>query len=106
MTETVATFPNPEMHTITYFGKERPKTDGEMTYLEKRDIDEAIRKNLMKKDVYQSDMHEIYNLIVGQTNEQLQEKAALEAAFQAIKTDQDPIGYLMILKMICFSNQS
>ena len=51
-------------------------------------------------------MHKIYNLIVGQTNEQLQEKAESDATFQAVKTDQDPIGYLMILKKICFSNQS
>ena len=42
---------------------------------------------------------------MGQTNEQLQEKAASDATFQAVKTDQDPIGYLMILKKIFFSNQ-
>ena len=51
-------------------------------------------------------MQKIYNLIVGQKNEQLQEKAALDATFQTVKTDQDPIGYLLILKKICFSNQS
>ena len=106
MTETAANFPDPEMPTITELGTERPKTDGEMTYLEKKNIDEAIRQKLRKKDVYESDMHKIYNLIVGQTNEQLQEKAASDATFQAVKTDQDPIGYLMILKKICFSNQS
>ena len=77
-----------------------------MTYLEKKNIDEAIRQKLRKKDVYESDMHKIYNLIVGQTNEQLQEKSALDATFHAVKTDPDPIGYLMILKKICFSNQS
>ena len=51
-------------------------------------------------------MHKIYNLIVGQTNEQLQEKTLSDATFQVVKTDRDPIGYLMILKKICFSNQS
>ena len=51
-------------------------------------------------------MHKIYNLIVGQTNEQLQDKAESDATFQAVKTDQDPIGYLMILESLCFSNQS
>ena len=51
-------------------------------------------------------MHKIYNLIVGQTNKQLQEKAASDAPFQAVKTDQYLIGYLMILKSIWFSNQS
>ena len=56
--------------------------------------------------VPQSDMHKIYNLIVGQTNEQLQEKAASNANFHAVKTERDPIGYLLILKKICFSNQS
>ena len=42
MNETAATFPDPEMPTITDLGTESPKTDGEMTYLEKRNIDEAI----------------------------------------------------------------
>ena len=36
-------------------------------------------KILRKNDVYESDIHKIYNLIVVQTNEQLQEKAASEA---------------------------
>ena len=31
-------------------------------------------------------MHNIYNCIVSQTNEQLQEKAASDATFQAVKT--------------------
>ena len=106
MTETTANFPDPEMPTINELGTERPKTDGKMTYLEKKNIDEAIRQKLRKKDVYKSDMHKIYNLIVCQTNEQLQEKAASDATFQAVKTDRYPIGYLMILKKICFSNQS
>ena len=105
MTETVANFPDPEMPTITDLGIERPKTDGYMTYLEKKIIDEAIRQKLGKKYAYESDMHKKYNIIVGQTNKQLQEKAALEATFRAVKTDRDPIGYLMILKRNCFSNQ-
>ena len=33
MTETKATFPDPDMPTITDLGTKRPKTDGEMTYL-------------------------------------------------------------------------
>ena len=106
MTETAANFPNPEMPNMTDLGIERPKTDGDMTYLEKHNIDKAIRQNLRKKDVYESDMHNIYNLILGQTNKQLQEKAASYATFQEFKTDQDPICNMMILKSICFSNQS
>ena len=94
------------MPTITDFGTERPKIDGEMTYLEKNNINEAIRQKLRNKDFYKSDMHKIYNLIVCQTNEQLQEKAASGATFHAVKFDRDLIGYLMILKRICLSNQS
>ena len=75
-----------------------------MTYLGEKNTNEAIRQKLRKKDVYKSDMHKIYNLIVGKTNKQLQEKAASDATFQAVKTDQDPIGYLMILNRLCFSN--
>ena len=71
-----------------------------MTYLENKTIYEAILQKLKNKDVYESDMHKIYNLIVGQTNEQLQEKASSDANFRAVKTDQDLIGYLMILMKI------
>ena len=81
MTETAANFPDPEMPTITELGTERPKIDGEMNYPEKNNIDEAIRQNLRKKEVYESDTHKIYNLIVGQTNEHLQDKAASDATF-------------------------
>ena len=91
------------MSTITDLGTERPKTDGEMTYLKK--TDEAILQKLRTKDVHESDKHKIYNLIVGKTNEQLQEKATSDATFQAVKTKRDPIFYLMILKRLCFSNQ-
>ena len=60
---------------------------------------------MRKKGVYESDMHKIYNFIIGQRNEQLQEKAVLDATFQAIKADRESIGYLMILNRLCFSNQ-
>ena len=59
MTETAATFSDPDMPTITDLGIERPKTDGEMAYLEKKNIDEAICQKLRNKDVYESDMHKI-----------------------------------------------
>ena len=58
-----------------------------MTYLDTNNIYESIRKKLRKKDVYESDMHKIYNLIVGQTNEQSKEKADSDATFQAVMTD-------------------
>ena len=35
-------------------------------------------------------------------NEQLQEKVTSDATFHAFKTGQDPIGYLMMLKKLCF----
>ena len=56
--------------------------------------------------MYETDIHNIYNMIVGQANGQLQEKAALDVTFQAAKTGQETIGYLMILKKFCFLKQS
>ena len=94
------------MPTITDLFIELPKTDVDMTYLYKKNINETNRQNLRKKDVYESDIYKIYNLMLGQTNEQLQEKFSSEATFQSVKTDRDPIGYLMILKRLWFSNQS
>ena len=73
-----------------------------MTYLDKKNIDEAIRQKLRNKDVYESDMHKIYSIIVGQTNEQLQKNAASDTTFLEVNTYQDPICYLMILKRVCF----
>ena len=46
-----------------------------MTYLEKKSIDEAIHLKLRKKDVYKKDTQNIYNIIVGETKEKIQEKA-------------------------------
>ena len=102
MTETAATFPNIDMPIITDLGTERPKTDAEMTCLDKNNINEAIRQKLRNKDVYESDIQNIYNISVVQKNEQLQEKEVPDVTFQVVKTDQDPIGYLMILKGLCF----
>ena len=71
-----------------------------MTYLKKKITDEATFQKLRKKDVYESEMHKIYNIIIGQTNEQLQEKAASDATLQAVNTDQESKVYLVILKRI------
>ena len=106
MTETAANFPNPGMPTINDLGIKCQKTDGDMTYPKKKDTKEAICQNLRKKDVYKSDTNKIYNLIVGQTNKKQQDKTELDATFQAVKTEIEPIGYLMTLKRICFSNKS
>ena len=64
-----------------------------VTYLKKKNINEAIHQNLMNKDVYELDMHKIYNITVDQVDEQLQEKAASDATFQAFKTDFRSISY-------------
>ena len=82
MTKTPKTFPNLEMPKIILdTGFDFPKNDTEMTYLKKKNIDKAICHKLRKKYVYGNNIHKIYNLIVSQTNEQLQEKAASGATF-------------------------
>ena len=50
-------------------------------------------------------MHKIYNIIVGQTNRQLQEKAESDAPLQEIKIGRYPIGYPIIPKKLCLSNK-
>ena len=82
MTETLATSPNLKiLTTIPDSDIERPKTDSEMNYLKNKNIDEAIRQQLRNKDVYESDMHKIYSIIVGQTNEQLKKKLESDVTF-------------------------
>ena len=56
-----------------------------MNYLGKKNIDEAIYQKPRKKYVYDTDMHKIYNFIVGQKNKQLQDKAASDTTFQVVK---------------------
>ena len=40
----------------------------------------------MNKDAYETEMHKIYNIIVVQTNEKLQDEAVSSATFQVVKT--------------------
>ena len=47
----------------------------------KNNIDKSILQKLRKKDVYETEIHKIYNIIVGQINYKLQEKAASDATF-------------------------
>ena len=72
MNETAATLSDPYIPIVADLGTERPKIDAERTYLEKIIPMKQSKKNLRNKDVYESYMHKIYNLIVSQTNEQLQ----------------------------------
>ena len=51
-------------------------------------------------------MHKIYNLILVQINQQLQENAASNAKLQAVKTGRESIGHLMILNKVSVSNKS
>ena len=53
MTETPATFPDPDMPTIYDSGIGHQRIYAEMTYLEKKYTDEAIHQKLRKKDVYE-----------------------------------------------------
>ena len=66
MTEKPSTLPEPEMSKIIPdTGVSLLKTDAQMTYLENNNIDESIHQKLRKKDVYETDTHKIYNIIVG-----------------------------------------
>ena len=83
ITKTPATFTEPEMPTIIPdTGAKRPKTNKEMTYLENNNIDKAVCQKPRKKDAYKTNMHKIYNLMVGQINDKLKENAALDATLQ------------------------
>ena len=84
---------------------EHPKTDVDMTYLKKNNIDESFRQKMRNKDVYKNNTRNKYINIVGHKNEQPQEKAALNSNFQAVNTGQYPIGYLTMLNKFCLSNQ-
>ena len=86
-------------------GADRPKTDADMTYPKNKNIDKAIRHKLRKKDVYETDMHKIYNCIVGKTDEKLQNKAESDTTLQAFNTGRYHIGYFIILKKLWFSKQ-
>ena len=86
MTKTPENLTDPDIPTIIpETGSEHPKTDGEIKYIKKKNIDEAIRQKIRNKDVYETDMHNIYNFIVDQKKDKLQEKWDLEATFQAVK---------------------
>ena len=106
MSDTPATFTDPEITTITDLVTEITKTYSQMTYLWKKNTNETTHQYLRNKDVYESDIHNIYNIIVGQTHEQLQQKATPDDTFQAVKYDRYPIVYLIILNRLCFSNKS
>ena len=84
--------PDPEMPTIIpVTGTESTNTDKEMTYLENNNIDEDIRQKLRKKDMYGTEMHNIYNIIMDNKNDKLKYKVASDSTFQLVKSDQDPI---------------
>ena len=81
-------------------GAKHPRMGAEMDYFKKNNIYKAIHHKMRKNDMYETYMHKIYNIIVGQTNEKLQEKAEFDATFHAFKTGRDHIGYLVILKKL------
>ena len=64
-TKTRETLPIPEVQTtIPDTSVNRPTADADMTYLEKKNIDEVTRQKLRKKYVYENDMQNIYNILV------------------------------------------
>ena len=65
-----------------------------MTHHKNKNIHKSTRQKLRKNDVYQTKMHNIYNLIFDHTNKQLQEKAALGVTYQVVKEGWDPIRVL------------
>ena len=72
--------PDPEIPTIIpETGVGSLNTDKKTTYLKNNNIDKTIRQKLRKKDMYETEMYNINNLIVGKKNEQLQERVASEA---------------------------
>ena len=91
--KTTETLPIPEVQTIIPdTSVKRPTTDADMNYLENKNIDEVTRQKLRKKDVYENEMHKIYNILVYQKNDQLHDNSASEATFQVVKTGRYPIG--------------
>ena len=87
MNKAMVTLPDTQIPTIIpHKVVERPKTEVDMTYLKKKNIDEAIHQKLRKKDVYENDMHKVYNIIVVHMNDQLQEKAESDNTFQAVNS--------------------
>ena len=58
--KTPTIFPDLHMTTIiTDMGANHPKMEGEMTYIWKKNIGEAIHNKLRKKDMYETSMHKI-----------------------------------------------
>ena len=85
MTEIPMTFPDPEIpKRIPYTGIDNTKTYVGTTYLKKKNIDKAISHKLSKRYVYKTDTHKIYNVILGQKNEQIQDKAESDSTFQTV----------------------
>ena len=69
MTETLATFPDPEILAIVIDTRSKhPKTVSKMTYVEKKNINEAICPKLRNGDEYETDIHKIYNIILVYNN--------------------------------------
>ena len=60
MNEILPTFPDTAMPTIIPgMDIERPNTDVEMTYLENKNNNKAIRQKLTNNNVYESNIHKI-----------------------------------------------
>ena len=93
MNKTPETFPNLEIPTIIPdTGVKHPYTDADMNYLKKKNNGKDTHQKLRNKYLYETNMHKIYNIIVGQTDEQIQDKTVFDDILQVIKTGQYLIG--------------
>ena len=69
MTKTPLTLLEPEIPiTIPGMGTKHPNIGEDMTYQKKKNIHKSICQKMRKKDVYETNMQNIYNLSVGKKN--------------------------------------
>ena len=62
------------------------------TTYKKDNINDTICQKPRNKNLYETDMHKIYNIIVDQNNEQFQDNVASDATLMTVKIGWDPIG--------------
>ena len=87
----------------THTGAMRDKTETELSYMEKKEIEMGIRKYLNKEDQYTMDMHQIYSIIVGKCSDAMIQKMKADADYTTVEDKCDPIGILQIIRKICYS---
>ena len=93
MTKTPATFPNSEIPEIIYeTGTKCPKTEAEITYLNNNNIDEAIFQKLKKKAMYETEIHKIYNIVVGHKMSNYRRRQYWDPPSRRSRQSNTPLG--------------